>query len=57
MQTKAAREAEREEKKRRAKMAQELEIARLRACQVRQQEVQARVEEEAVEREQEKVWN
>ncbi|XP_059485910.1 cilia- and flagella-associated protein 45-like [Neocloeon triangulifer] len=53
MQEKAAREAERDEKKRKAKIAQELEIARLRACQVRQQEVQAKAVAEAVEREQE----
>jgi hypothetical protein len=55
MRAKAAREAEREEKKRRARMAQEMEIARLRACQVRQQEVRAKEESAAIERDQEKV--
>lgn len=55
MRAKAAREAEREEKKRRARMIQEMEIARLRACQVRQQEVRAKEESASIERDQEKV--
>jgi hypothetical protein len=50
---KAAREAERDERRQRLKQAQEREIARLRALQQRQQEVRHQLFIEAVERDHE----